>query len=160
MISEKTKNANGFTLAELLVALMVTSIILSAVAALAFAISSANDSSNDTVVKQAQLRCATLRISELIRYSRCVVSKSDSDVVLWQTDKNEDEYVDDNELVYIGSADIISLIPQCSNVQFALYPSGDVSYAKLVSISFDLEEDGVWHHYQINAALRGWCLPN
>ncbi|MCK4914028.1 MAG: prepilin-type N-terminal cleavage/methylation domain-containing protein, partial [Planctomycetes bacterium] len=143
MISKETKhfNKNGFTLAELLVALMVTSIILSAVAALAFAISSANDSSNDTAQKQSQLRSATLRISELIKYSRLVEAASENEITLWKTDTDGDGQIDNDERVYLGSADIIYLIPQCSNVQFALYPSGDVSNAKLVSISFDLEED-------------------
>ena len=66
-------NYGGFTLVELLVAMMVTAIILSAVAALAFAMGSANDSSDDTSHKQAQLRHATINVSELIRHCKLVV---------------------------------------------------------------------------------------
>lgn len=76
-------NFKGFTLAELLIALIVTGIILAAVAALAYALGTANESSDDTAVKQAQLRYATLRISELIRYSKLVYAASESEIVLW-----------------------------------------------------------------------------
>ena len=53
----------GFTLVELLLALIVTGIILTAVTTLAFAVGAANDATDDTSQKQAQVRFATLRIS-------------------------------------------------------------------------------------------------
>ena len=65
-------NCRGFTLAELLMALMVSSVIMAAVASLAYAFGASTDSTNDTVRKQAQVRCATIRISDLIRYSRLI----------------------------------------------------------------------------------------
>jgi len=80
MIPKRPKhNFKGFTLVELLVALVVTSIILAAVATLAYALGTVNDSSNDTAVKQAQLRYATLRISDLIKYSKLVYAASELD---------------------------------------------------------------------------------
>ena len=91
----------AFTLVELLVALMVMSIILSAVAALAFAMGSANDASDDTSQKQAQLRYATMRISELIRQCRLICATLDDDVVVWKSDYNDDNTIDVNELAYI-----------------------------------------------------------
>ena len=56
MMINRHNNGKGFTLVELLVALMVTSIILAAVATLAFAMGSVKDSTDDTSSKQAQLR--------------------------------------------------------------------------------------------------------
>jgi prepilin-type N-terminal cleavage/methylation domain-containing protein len=46
------------------------------------------------------------------------------------------------------------LVPECSNAQIAL----DLSppWSKLVSLSFDLVENGDVRHYQVNAALHGW----
>jgi len=91
----------GFTLAELLIALIVTSIILTAVATLAFAISSANDSADDTSYKQAQIRFTTLRLSELLRNSRLVCFVGDEDIALWRADDNNDGQINISELVYI-----------------------------------------------------------
>lgn len=168
---QKLQNSNyaGFTLVELLVALMVTSIILTAVASLAFAMGTANQTGDDTSQKQAQLRCATLRISELIRYCKLVYSTSENAVVIWNTDDDDDDEIDTSELVYIeagDNADYISLrygddptkiylIPQCSNVQFVLDTAAPQT--RSVSISFDLEENGAMRNYQVNAALRSWA---
>lgn len=163
------QNFNGFTLVELLVALMVTSIILTAVATLAYALGAANDSSNDTSVKQAQVRYATLRISELIKYSKLVYTASESEIVLW-LDDNKNEQVEGAELttikkVALEGSDVqlcelnstsapLVLVQRCSNVQFV--PDAAAPQTQFVSISFDLEEDGITHNYQISAALRGW----
>ena len=162
---------NGFTLVELMVALVVTSVVLTAVATLAFAFGTANETSDDTSRKQAQVRYATLRISELIRQSKLIYDTPGSDIVLWKADDNSDDKIDPNELVYIEAgesrdyiqlreADInpVVLVPQCSNVQIRFdEPSLPPALRKFVSISFDLYENGVVHQYQINAALRGWA---
>jgi prepilin-type N-terminal cleavage/methylation domain-containing protein len=81
-------NNKGFTLVELLVALMVTSIVFGAVATLAYALGSANDATEDSSKKQAQVRCATLRISELIRYCKLVCASHQGDIVIWKADNN------------------------------------------------------------------------
>jgi len=49
----------------------------------------------------------------------------------------------------------VRLVPHCQNVAFLF----DVSPpdTRLVNIAFDLSEDNVVHHYQINAGLRGWA---
>jgi prepilin-type N-terminal cleavage/methylation domain-containing protein len=165
----------GLTLVELLVALMVTSVILAAVATLAYALGKVSDSGNDTSEKQAQLRYATLRISELIRYSKLIYSAGENAVVLWRDD-NGDDYITlgEGELVTIGTrqvgsdsqlcettdgtAEPIALIHQCSNVQFTFdQPSEPPTRIKFVSISFDLNENGGTNHYQISAALRCWA---
>jgi len=49
----------------------------------------------------------------------------------------------------------VRLVPDCENVEFLF----DVSPpdTRLVSITFDLSENNVVGHYQINAAVRGWA---
>ena len=197
-----TRYRNGFTLGELLVALMVTSIVLTAVATLAFALGTANDTTDDTSRKQAQVRCATLRISELIRHCKLICGTPDTDVAIWRADDNDDGKINPGELVYIESGggnyirflefsplggefasawyanesftigviksgwakDVLvimcsenytNLIPQCSNAQFLLDTSAPQT--QFVSVSFDLEENGVTHNYQINTSLRSWA---
>ncbi len=158
-------NRKGLTLVELLIAMVVTGIVLTAVATLAYALGTANDSSNDTAVKQAQVRYATLRISELIKYSKLVYADFESEVLLWQTDKNNDGEPNVDELVYIDAGpnkDYIQLcdfevqpvvlIPQCRSVEFML--DSVPPDTKFVNISFELEENGVWHKYQISATVR------
>ncbi len=166
-----TRNEDGLTLVELLVALGVASIVLTAVATLAYAMGTANDASDDTSQKQARVRYTTLRISELIRYCKLIYDTPDNDIVVWKADNNGDDIVDANELVYIetglsrdyiqlreASGSPVVLIPQCSNVQFRFdEPLLPPPQRKSVSISFDLTENGIDRQYQINAALRGWA---
>jgi len=97
-----TSYEKGFTLAELLVALIVSSVILAAVATLAFAMSSASVSTDDTSNKQAQVRFATLRISELIRSCKLICAKPGNDLVIWKADDNpQDGNINVLELAYI-----------------------------------------------------------
>jgi prepilin-type N-terminal cleavage/methylation domain-containing protein len=114
MTSTKRQNHHGFTLAELLVALVVTSIVLAAVATLAFALGAANQTSSDTSQKQAQVRFVTLRISELIRHSKLICGTTGDDIVLWKADDNpENGIIDVFELAYIergSSADYIRIL--------------------------------------------------
>jgi len=81
--------------------LIVSSVILAAVATLAFAMSSANDATDDTSSKQAQVRYATLRISELIRHCKMICGMSGDDLAVWRADDNGDGQININELVYI-----------------------------------------------------------
>lgn len=117
MRNAKRYNSKGFTLAELLVALMVSSIVLSAVATLAYALSTVNDTTDDTAVKQAELRYATLRISELIRNCKLVCAASASEVVVWRADDNGNDQINASELVYIE----IGSNPQ--SIKFVEFPS-------------------------------------
>lgn len=166
-----TRYEDGFTLVELLVALMVVSIIFTAVATLAYALGAVNDATNDMAEKQAQVRFATLRISELIRHCKLICAAPGNDVVIWKADDDGDNEIDPNELVYVEAGENrdhiqlrgpninpVVLIPQCSNVQFRFdEPALPPMKRKFVSISFDLVENGVARQYQISAALRGWA---
>lgn len=111
-VMQNTQHTKAFTLIELLVGLLITSIILSAVATLAFAFTSANTASGDTAYKQAQLRHATLYISELIRKCKLVCAVVGNDVVVWRDDDNADNQISLNELVCIqrgANGDILRL---------------------------------------------------
>ena len=88
MYEKVKKNEIGFTLVELMVALVVTGIILAAVSTLAFALSYANESAGDISLKQSQVRLTTLRVQELIRNSRLICSKSNEDIAVWLSDSN------------------------------------------------------------------------
>lgn len=162
-------NFAGFTFVELLVALIVSGIIFTAVATLAYALGTANDAAGDKAEKQAQVRFATLRISELIRHCKLTGTLTFGyGIYVWKEDSDGDNQMDLSEEVYIEAGngrdhiqlreidgDTIVVIPECSNVQFQLNDSAMKS--KFVSISFDLVENGVSHRYQINTAIRGWA---
>jgi len=101
--SSSNSNRGGFTLAELIVALMISSIITLAVVSLAFAMSSADDTSDDTSQKQAQLRYTTLTISDLLRHCKLICSKEGNNLAVWRADDDDDGQIDPTELVYIES---------------------------------------------------------
>ncbi len=123
-----TRYKKGFTLVELLVALVVTGIILAAVATLAFAMGTANDVAGDSSQKQAQVRYATLRISELIRHCKLICGTPGGDLAVWRADDNGNGQININELVYIErglSGDYLRL---CE------FPSSDTSPVNLSDI--------------------------
>ena len=97
----RTKYQNGFTLIELLLALVITGIITSAVATLAYAMNSAGVATDDTSRKQAQVRFATLRISDLIRHCKLVCYASANEMAVWTADGNADGKINISELTYI-----------------------------------------------------------
>ncbi len=193
------RNIKGLTLVELIVAMIVTSIVVAAVVTLANALDTVYDVTDDTSRKQAQIRFASLRVSELIRHCKLVCYASTDEVVLWRAD---DKYIDGKinigELVYIeagalqdhlrlcefdpsdstainpgsigslatnwwsaycGSVNYTTLIPQCSNVlfRFDVPPALPALNSRLVSISYDVVENGITRQCQINAKLRGWA---
>jgi len=133
---------NGFTLVELLVALIVTSIVLTAVATLAFALSTATNSTDDVSQKQAHLRFATLRIQELIRHSKLICSISNDDVAIWRADDNNDGNINIGELVYIERG------PNRDHIQLCEFPSSDSSVINIGSI--DAIATNWWSAYSSN----------
>jgi prepilin-type N-terminal cleavage/methylation domain-containing protein len=92
---------NGFSLVELIIALMVMSIVLTAVVTLSYALSSAYDSTGDIGEKQAQVRYTNMRINELIRHSKLVCARFYGDLVIWRADDNGDNQINVSEIVYI-----------------------------------------------------------
>jgi prepilin-type N-terminal cleavage/methylation domain-containing protein len=101
VVSGRRNNRRAFTLVELIVALMVTAIISTAAASLAYAMGSANDVTSDVSEKQAQLRYATIRISQLLKHCKLICSLPDDDVAVWRADENSDSQINPGELVYL-----------------------------------------------------------
>jgi prepilin-type N-terminal cleavage/methylation domain-containing protein len=118
----------GFTLVELLVALVVTGVVLSAVATLSFALSKANDATNDTSYKQTQVRYATLRISELVRDCKLICYATTDDFAIWRADDNSDGQINIGELVYIERG------VGRDHLQLTEFPSSNSAVIKLSSI--------------------------
>jgi len=106
-------NTKAFTLVELLIALVVTGVILSAVTTLAFAMSSASRASDDTILKEAQLRQARLRIAELVRNCKLICAAAGNDLAVWQADTNGDGIINVAELVYIEGGDDHNVLRLC-----------------------------------------------
>jgi prepilin-type N-terminal cleavage/methylation domain-containing protein len=110
----KRRDIKGFTLVELLVALVVTSVILSAVATLAFAMNTASNAGEDSAYRQAQLRQTTLRLLDLIGGAKLVCAAPGDDLVVWRADTNGNEAIDVNEVVYVERGTDLDMLRLCS----------------------------------------------
>lgn len=100
----KKTRSKGFSLVELLMALMVTGIILTAVVTLAFALNTAYDETSDISEQQAKIRFVSLNISELIEHCKLVCADHTDltgDLVIWRNDDNGDNRINISEIVYI-----------------------------------------------------------
>jgi prepilin-type N-terminal cleavage/methylation domain-containing protein len=179
----KKNNRTGFTLAELLVALLITSIVVSAVASLAFAFGTARDYAEETSKQQSYIRFATLKLSELIRHCKLVNSSSDESIVVWRADDNNDGIINVNELVFIdrggernyihldeyydtstvGFGEAVAVNPGWEKSSMTLigdcsnvefYLDADGPYTGLVSIAFEVVEDSGIQRYQLSSQLR------
>lgn len=107
------RHTKGFTVIELLIGMLITSIILAAVATFAFALSVGSIASSDTAVKQAQVRQATLRITDLVGTCKLFCAAPGNDLVIWRADDNADNQINLNELVYLERGDDGSLLRLC-----------------------------------------------
>jgi prepilin-type N-terminal cleavage/methylation domain-containing protein len=126
---QETKHIRGFTLVELLIALVITGIVLTAVATLAFAMGTANKATEDLSLKQAQVRFATLRIQDLIRHSRLICFAGNEDVAIWRADDNDDGKINIGELVYIEAG------PDRDHLRICEFTSSDSTAINLGSIN-------------------------
>lgn len=156
----KSQRQNGFTLVELLVALMVSSIVLSAVAVLANAATTASTATDQMGRYQSHLRLISAHLGDLIRRANRVMSASESEFNLW-LDSNADGLVTNDELLRIGrSADGHTLLigsgethSVCRNVVFAYDQAAPQT--RFVTVWFDLTENGQTQRHSVCAGLRG-----
>jgi len=156
-----TRYEKGFTLVELLVALIVSSIILAAVATLAFAMSTANVSTDDTSIKQAQVRFATLRISELIRHCKLICAAPGNDLVIWKADDNCNDLIDVNEVVYIEYEDPnIYMLEFCTEANPTVLTALGLDVAQPVLTILELPDtkNNLIEKYEDNEEVRRTCL--
>ena len=157
MIIRQRQLAAGFTLVELMVALLVSSVVLSAVATLAYATTSASTATDQIGREQSVLRHVTVRLTDLIMRANEVVSASDGGFELWH-DTNTDGVIDAGELTLVtrdSDGNTINIngtesYTQCKNVVFVA-----ASGTQFIAIWFDLEENGQTQRHTVNAKLRG-----
>jgi prepilin-type N-terminal cleavage/methylation domain-containing protein len=97
----RSRNIKAFTLVELLVTLVITGILLSAVATLAYAMNSATTAGSDAASSQARLRLGMVRIVEVIRNCRMILTASDTELAIWLADYNGDGGINVNELAFL-----------------------------------------------------------
>lgn len=155
-MKQKLKN-NGFTLVELLMALLVSSIVLAAVATLAGATTAANEATDQMGRGQSHLRHVSMRLTDLIR--RANRAKVYVNALQLYYDSNGDG-LEDKSVTIVRGADLNTLTigskesySQCRDVSFACH-SGPSDNARLVTVSFDMTENGVTQRHRISAGLR------
>jgi prepilin-type N-terminal cleavage/methylation domain-containing protein len=158
------RQQSGFTLAELLTALMVGSIILVAAVTLTDAYASAREQTSELGKNQAVLRYAHARLNDLIHCSNRLESASAAQLDFW-TDINGDGGITSNErfsikagagddsIVYETSGETVTIVPECSNIRFVLDQA--TPDTRLVGIMFDIEVENGTREYQILASLWG-----
>lgn len=166
MVSKRKQN-HGFTLAEVLVALMVASIILAAAATMAGALS-AGKTVNDQVWRNgANLLQLQTRLSDLIMRANRVAGIDSQGLTLWLDKDNNGLPHIASEYVYIrtnATRDCVIISKaglqenyynkQCSNVQFYL-DNTDKALVKHITVQFNMVENGVTQTYSISGTLRG-----
>jgi prepilin-type N-terminal cleavage/methylation domain-containing protein len=129
MINKKYKK--GLTLIELLVALIVTSIVLTAVVTLAYALDTVNDVTDETSKKQAQIRFATVRISDLIRHCKLICGTPGGQLAVWRADDGDGQ-ININELVYIERGTGNNYLRLC---EFPLNDTSPVTLSEIATLS-------------------------
>jgi prepilin-type N-terminal cleavage/methylation domain-containing protein len=159
-MSKRQKKHAGFTLVELLVALMIAAIVLAAAATMADAMSCAKEACDQMSRSTAYLLQIQTRLSDLIMRANEVVENDNQHVKLKYIDGEGTETfviisADGSGNIIIGDTTYMyqwkdkGLYKDAqSNVQF-------VVDGKLVTVKFDLTENGVAQTYQVCAALRG-----
>ena len=153
------RGQSGFTLSELLVALLVSSVVLSAVATLASATTSAKEATDQMGREQSILRQVSMRLSDQILRANRVYDTSVSGFTMWH-DINADGLSTADEVTIVSrGADGNTLTIggtesywQCENISFGFDAAGPDT--RLVTIWFDLDENGTTQTHTINARLR------
>jgi prepilin-type N-terminal cleavage/methylation domain-containing protein len=153
------RQLDGFTLVEMMIALMVASVVMAAVATLASATTSAHLATDTMGREQAQLRQVSMRLADLIRRANRVMSTSSEGFQLWH-DANADGLATADELMLvsrgtgantlkIGSTESHS---QCKNISFGF----DIAApdTRLVTVWFDMTVSGRTQRFTLTGGLR------
>jgi len=159
-MKRQSKN-HGFTLVELMVALIVASIVLAAVASLAGATTAADQVTNQMGREQSQLRLVSVHLTDLIRRANRVTAATDEGFTLWH-DINADGLATADELTAVQrGADTNTLTigtgrthSECKNISFIrLANAAAPSDIRLITVNFDVMENGYLQHHSVNARL-------
>lgn len=112
VVLNKNTRLRAFTIVELIVAIMISSIILTAIVTITYAMSSAYDCTSNINEKEAHIRYTTMRISNLIKYSRLICKATSDELVIWRADDNNNNKINLSEIVYIetGNGNYLRLL--------------------------------------------------
>jgi prepilin-type N-terminal cleavage/methylation domain-containing protein len=146
-MNRKQRQSEGFTLVELMMALLVASIVLAAVATLASATTAADRVTDQMGREQSQLRMVSMRLTDMIRRANRVTISAVNGVQLWH-DTTIIRGADTNTLT-IGSKETYS---NCRDITFA-YDTASPD-TRFITVSFDITENGISQRHSINAGLR------
>ena len=149
----------GFTLVEMMVALIVASIVLAAVATLAGATTAADQVTDQMGREQSQLRMVSMHLTDLIRRANRVEISAVNGFQLWH-DTNADGFETADELtLVVRGADGNTLTigagethSQCENISFTY--DEDSPATQFITVSFDITENGQLQNHSVNARLR------
>lgn len=108
-----TTRKRGLTLVELLVALSVSSVILAAVATLAYALGRSSEGMDNMGRNQAQVRYATLRLTDMIRQARLVCYADTESFALWAEDDDGNDQINVSEIVYVDKGEAGDMLRLC-----------------------------------------------
>lgn len=145
---------NGFTLAELLVALMVMAIVLTAAATMAGALCSGKAAGDQAARNGSYLMQVQSRLSDLIMRANAVADANAASITLWH--EAELTEIDRNAA---GAMTITSSAGQetysrCGNVR--IYPDNAmVSSIRNIVVKWDMVENGVLQTYSVCGTMRG-----
>ncbi|MEN8126304.1 MAG: prepilin-type N-terminal cleavage/methylation domain-containing protein [Planctomycetota bacterium] len=150
---------SGFTLMELMVALMVASIVLAAVVTLAGATTAADQATDQVGREQSQLRLVSVYLTDLIRRANRVTAASDEGFTLWN-DADADGLASAGELTTVKRAPDANTLTigtnrvfsQCKNISFAFDAAAPAT--QFVTVCFSVAENGQLQKHSVNARLR------
>ena len=158
-MSRKQRQSNGFTLVELMVALMIASIVLAAVATLAGATTAADQATDQMGREQSQLRMVSMRLTDLIRRANRVTIGAVNGFQLWHDNNADGIETADEKTTIVRGADGNTLTigageahNQCKNISFGYDTAAPAT--QFITVSFDIMENGQLQNHSANARLR------
>ena len=159
MFIREKRNNDGFTLVELMVALMIAAIVFSAVATLANATACADKATEQMGREQAQLRQVSVVMTDLIKRANQVIAADSSGFQLWH-DVNADGIVDAGETTLVSrdgittalTVDTFGPFSECLNAAFQYDAAAPAT--RFIMIQFEMDENGVTQTHTVSAKLR------
>ncbi len=154
------KHKRGFTMAELLVALMVASIVLAAAATLAGALAGGKrvtDQVGRTTVCLMQLQH---RLSDLLTRAEGVCDSNAAGFCLWH-DIDEDGAIDESEKTWVAAGATGDGLTIGGVEQYDFCLGVEIHYdvlppaTKLVTVRFDIYDGRLTQPYAVSGTLRG-----
>ena len=150
---------SGFTLVELMMALIIASIVLAAVVTLAGATTAANDATDQMGREQGQLRQVSMRLTDLIRRANRVMAADTDGFQLWH-DNNADGLASADELTQVTRGADGNTLTIGSNEAYTKCRAINFGYdaaapdTRFVSIRFQVTENGQLQNHSVNARFR------